>query len=88
MPLHPKRCTIWCAVSAVGIVGPLFFGDTMTVKHTQVLGDNFILLHEGMGVQLEEMFFQQDGAEQHTANEILNLLHEHFGEHIISNCSC
>jgi hypothetical protein len=35
-----------------------------------------------------EMFFQKDVAQLHTANEILDLLHEHFSNHVSLNCFC
>jgi hypothetical protein len=44
-----------------------------------------IFLH-GVGVQFKETFYQQDGAQPHTANEVLDFLHEHFGDHTILNC--
>jgi hypothetical protein len=31
-----------------------------------------------MGVNFEEIFFQQDGAQSHIANVVLDVLNEHF----------
>jgi hypothetical protein len=28
VPLHTKRCIVWCAVSATGVVGPLYFANS------------------------------------------------------------
>ena len=36
------------------------------------------------GINLSEMWFQQDGATCHTARDTINLLKETFGERIIS----
>jgi hypothetical protein len=34
------------------------------------------------------MFFRKDVAQLHTANEILDLLHKHFSDHVSLNCFC
>jgi hypothetical protein len=32
-PLHTEKCTAWCALPKGGIVGPIFFDDTVTADH-------------------------------------------------------
>ena len=37
-----------------------------------------------IGINIENMWFQQDGATPHTAKHVLSRLHETFGENFIS----
>jgi hypothetical protein len=32
VPLHPVKVSVWCAVSARRIVGPVFFNETINYK--------------------------------------------------------
>jgi hypothetical protein len=55
VPLHPQKCRAWCTVSATGIVGPLFFTDTVTTEHyKQVLENNFIPFLQGTDVSMRK----------------------------------
>lgn len=45
---------------------------------------NDFFVSELEDLNLDELFFQSDGAKCHTANDSNNLLKEIFGEHIIS----
>jgi hypothetical protein len=70
-----QKCVIWCTVSGIGIVGLVFLSDTGTVasdRYRDVLEDDFLPFHQGMGVQFEEMFFQQDRNRLHTGNVLLD----------------
>ena len=42
------------------------------------------VLSEFQAHGLGELWFQQDGATSHTAHETMDLLRNHFGEHLIS----
>lgn len=87
--MHPEKVTVWCAIHARGIIGPYFFenaqGERVTVngvRYRAMLNDYFLpIVIEN---QLEQLWFQQDGATCHTANETMELLQEHFGEKVIS----
>ena len=58
--------TVWCGISALGIIGPFFFNETVN-------GESYLkLLQEFVRPQIKEMFgddhdiyFQQDGAPPH-----------------------
>lgn len=63
--LNLPGVTVWCGISARGIIGPFFFNGTVN-------GDRYLtLLEESIGPHIEEMFgddeiyFQQDGAPPH-----------------------
>lgn len=88
-PLHPLKVTVWCGVYAGGVIGPYFFeddvGQTLTVngERYRVMITEFMLprLHE---LELEDMWFQQDGATAHTARATIDILEEAFPGRLIS----
>ncbi|GFV45094.1 transposable element Tc3 transposase [Trichonephila clavipes] len=68
-PLHPEKLTVWCALWAGGIIGPYFF------KNDEGHNNN----HD-----VQELWFQQDGATCHTARATIDLLKDTFGDRLIS----
>ena len=62
---------MWCGISALGIIGPFFFDETVN-------GESYLnLLQEFVGPQITEMFgddgdiyFQQDGAPPHYHRDV------------------
>ncbi|VVC43567.1 Hypothetical protein CINCED_3A023722 [Cinara cedri] len=89
LPLHPDKTTVWCGLWAGGIIGPRFFknesGQNVTVngaRYRDMITD--YLLPEIEARDLDDIWFQQDGATCHTARETLALLREQFGEQLIS----
>ncbi|GFV37650.1 transposable element Tc3 transposase [Trichonephila clavipes] len=63
-PLHPEKLTVWCALSAGGIIGPYFFkndGHNVTVKGDlyRALITNFFI-PELNNHDVRELWFQQD----------------------------
>lgn len=89
MPLHPEKLTVWCGLWHGGVIGPYFFRDEEG-RAVTVNGDRYramlleFLWPELDNIDIEEMWFQQDGATCHTANATLNLLKDKFGDWIIS----
>lgn len=88
-PLHPEKVTVWCAIHAGGVIGPYFFenaqGQRVTVngvRYRAMLNDYFFPIV--VANNLEEFWFQQDGATCHTANETIALLQGQFGDNVIS----
>lgn len=88
-PMHPLRVTVWCGFSANGVIGPYFFenenGEAETVngeRYRQML--NNFLWPRLEDMDLNNLYFQQDGATCHTARETLNLLQEKFPRRVIS----
>lgn len=88
-PMHPLRVTVWCGFSANGVLGPHFFenenGEAETVngeRYRQML--NNFLWPRLEDMDLNNLYFQQDGATCHTARETLNLLQEKFPGRVIS----
>ncbi|GFV04660.1 putative DD41D transposase [Trichonephila clavipes] len=88
-PLHPEKLTIWCAFWAGGIIGPYFFkkdeGQNVTVNEDRyrAMITNFFI-PELNNHDVQELWFQQDGATCHTARATFDLLKDTFGDRIIS----
>lgn len=89
-PLHPARVTVWCALWAGGVVGPFFFeneaGEAVTVsgvRYREMLTNFFF--EQINDLDVGDIWFQQDGATCHTANETLNLLGTKFPGRILSH---
>lgn len=88
-PMHPQRVTVWCGLWAGGVIGPYFFenevGQAVTVngvRYREMITD--FLWPEIEDMDLDDMWFQQDGATCHTANETMALLREKFNGRVIS----
>ncbi|GFV77640.1 putative transposable element [Trichonephila clavipes] len=88
-PLHPEKLTVWCALWAGGIIGPYFFkkdeGHNVTVNgdRYRAMITNFFI-PELNNHDVQELWFQQDGATCHTARATIDLLKNKFGDHLIS----
>ncbi|GFT93627.1 uncharacterized protein TNCV_677581 [Trichonephila clavipes] len=77
-PLHPEKLTVWCGLWAGGIIGPYFFkndeGHNVTVngdRYRSMITNFFIPELNNHDVQ--ELWFQQDGATCHTARATIDL---------------
>ncbi|GFW49946.1 putative DD41D transposase [Trichonephila clavipes] len=88
-PLHPEKLTVWCALWADGIIGPYFFKNdedhNVTVngdRYRAMITNSFIPELNNHDVQ--ELWFQQDGATCHTARAIIDLLKDTLGDRLIS----
>lgn len=88
-PLHPEKVTVWCALWSGGVIGPYFFennhGRTVTVnseRYGRMLTDYFFTKIEDY--DLDDMWFQQDGATSHVTRANRDLLQEKFPGRLIS----
>ncbi|GFV88046.1 uncharacterized protein TNCV_3241961 [Trichonephila clavipes] len=88
-PLHPEKVTVWCALWAGGIIGPYFFkndeGHNVTVNgdRYRAMITNFFI-PELNNHDVQELWFQQDGATCHTARATIDLLKDTLGDRLIS----
>ncbi|GFV76237.1 putative DD41D transposase [Trichonephila clavipes] len=88
-PLHPEKLTVWCALWAGGIIVPYFFkndeGHNVTVNgdRYRAMITNFFI-PELNNHDVQELWFQQDGATSHTARSTIDLLKDTFGDRLIS----
>ncbi|GFT97159.1 DUF4817 domain-containing protein [Trichonephila clavipes] len=87
-PLHPEKLTVWCTLWAGGIIGPYFFkndeGHNVTVNgdRYRAMITNFFI-PELSNHDVQELWFQQDGATCHTARATIDLLKDTFGDRLI-----
>ncbi|GFS50714.1 putative DD41D transposase [Trichonephila clavipes] len=88
-PFHLEKLTVWCALWAGGIIGTYFFkndeGHNVTVgtwRYRAMITNFFIPELNNHDVQ--ELWFQQDGATCHTARATIDLLKDTFGDRLIS----
>ncbi|GFT23078.1 putative DD41D transposase [Trichonephila clavipes] len=76
-PLHPEKLTVWCALWADGIIGPYFFKNDESHNVT-VNGDRYrsmitnFFIPELNNHDVQELWFQQDGATCHTARATID----------------
>lgn len=88
-PLHPQKITVWCGLHAGGVIGPYFFVDDND-RHVTVNGQRYRAMitdyfwPELEDMDLDDMWFQQDGATSHTAHATIDLLKSKYGERVIS----
>ncbi|GFW88109.1 uncharacterized protein TNCV_217811 [Trichonephila clavipes] len=88
-PLHPEKLTVWCALWAGGIIGPYFFKNdeghnvTLNGDRYRAMITNFFS-PELNNHDVQELWFQQDGATCHTARATIDLLKDTFGDRLIS----
>ncbi|GFW00669.1 putative DD41D transposase [Trichonephila clavipes] len=88
-PLHPEKLTVWRALWADEIIGPYFFkndeGHNVTVnsdRYRAMITD--FVIPELNNHDVQELWFQQDGATCHTAHATIDLLKDTFGDRLIS----
>ncbi|GFY09171.1 transposable element Tc3 transposase [Trichonephila clavipes] len=87
-PLHPEKLTAWCALWAGGIIGPYFFKNDEG-HNVRVNGDRYramitnFFIPELNNHDVQELWFQQDGATCHTARATIDLLKDTFGYRLI-----
>ncbi|GFS77030.1 transposase [Trichonephila clavipes] len=87
--LNSEKLTVWCALWTGGIIGPYFFkndeGHNVTVNgdRYRAMITNFFI-PELNNHDVQELWFQQDGATCHTARATIDLLKDTFGDRLIS----
>ncbi|KAJ4441134.1 hypothetical protein ANN_10984 [Periplaneta americana] len=69
-----------------GIIGPIFFDETVNqVRYKTTLESSFIPHLMAKAFPMETQWFMQDGAPPHTANTVLDYLHEMFDLSVMSH---
>lgn len=88
-PLHSPKVTVWCGIWTKGVIGPYFFedaaGKTVTVNGERFrhMIETFLKLYL-VDFNVENIYFQQDGATSHTSKKTIALLQEIFPSRLIS----
>ncbi|GFT68852.1 transposable element Tcb2 transposase [Trichonephila clavipes] len=84
-----KKLTVWSALWAAGIIGPYFFNNDEG-RNVTVNGDRYramitnCFIPELNNHDVQELWFQQDGATCHAARATIDLLKDTFGVRLIS----
>ena len=81
-PLHSLKVGVWIAISRRRIIGPFFFGETVTSQRYINILSKFI--GELSDNEKSRAVFQQDSATAHTSNETLTWLRHNFGDRLIT----
>ncbi|GFV38710.1 hypothetical protein TNCV_4420781 [Trichonephila clavipes] len=85
-PLHPEKLIIWFALWAGGILLQNDESHNVTVNgdRYRAMITNFFI-PELNNHDVQELWFQQDGATCHTARATIDLLKDTFGDRLISH---
>ena len=87
--LHQQKVSVWCEFHAGGVIRPYFFVDENN-RHVMVYGVRYRAMLEDFfwpeldGLDISDMWFQQDGATSHSAGQTIDLLKGKFGNRLIS----
>ncbi|GFU59376.1 uncharacterized protein TNCV_2299411 [Trichonephila clavipes] len=85
-----EKLTVWCALWAGGMIGPYFFKNderhnvTVNGDRYRAMITNFFIPELLNNHDVQELWFQQDGATCHTARATIDLLKDTFGDRLIS----
>jgi hypothetical protein len=83
---HAPRITVWVAISSHGLLWPIFFEETVNSdRYLSMLRNTFLPHLLAIGLSLQTQWFMQNGARSHTANVVLNFLHDTSDLRVISN---
>lgn len=85
--LHCSKTTVWCAISAQGIIGPYFFNEGETVNssvYCRMIDEFLVPQLQVFPGRNNRTHFQQDGATAHTARVSMSKLRDIFPGKLIS----
>jgi hypothetical protein len=87
--MHPLRTTVWCGFWEGGVLGPFFFeddeGNAVTINGERYRDMISTQLWPSLeDTEIDNLWFQQDGATCHTSRQTLAFLHEKFPQRVIS----
>jgi hypothetical protein len=83
---HAPRITVLFAISSHGLLGPIFFEERVNSgRYLSLLHSTFVPHLLATGLLLQTRWLMQDIARLHTANVVLDFLHDTLDLHVISN---
>jgi hypothetical protein len=89
-PLHSSKVTVWYGIAKFGIVGPYFFEEdntslTMTsARYIKMLNTFLFRELRRHNFNMQQIWFQQDGATAHMARASMQVVRDMFPQHVIS----
>lgn len=76
---------VWCGIVNGYIIGPYLYHEHLTsVRYLQFLQNDLPLLLQNVGIDVNTMWFHQDGAPAHNSNIVMNHLNVTFPGKVIS----
>lgn len=84
VPLHSEKITVWCALSATGIIGPYLFDSTIKSSNYSAMIRDFFVPKIRKLRKLSKWSYMQDGARPHRTFEVFDILKEHFNGRLIA----
>ena len=84
--MNPQKVTAWYGFCIGGVIDPYFFendiveANTVNLEHQRMM----ITVFFWPTLNVDNMWFQQDGATCHTADATMHILHERFEGMVIS----
>ena len=89
-PPHSERVTVWCGIACFGVIDPYFFDENG--EAASVTSKRYIEMIRGVlvpelwrkAIDINSVWFQQDGARPHTARATINKLDTVFSEYVVS----
>jgi hypothetical protein len=83
---HAPKITVWVTVSSHGLLGPIFFEETLNSERClSMLRNPFVPHLFATSLPLQTQWFLQDKARPHTADVVLDFLHDISDLRVISN---
>jgi hypothetical protein len=83
---HALRITVWVTISSHGLPGPVYFEETVNGEcYLSILHNTCVPHLLATGLLLQTQWFMQVGGRLHTANAVLDSLHDTFDSHVISH---
>jgi hypothetical protein len=80
------RVTVWVVISSHELLGPIFFKEAVnSERYLSMLRNIFVLRLLATGLPLQTQWCMLAGARPHTANVVLDFLHDNFASRVISN---
>jgi hypothetical protein len=76
---HARKVTVWVAISSHGLIGPIFFNETVNSQlYLHTLQNEFLPKLMATQLTIRKQWFMQDGSTPHTANAVLDFSEHHF----------
>jgi hypothetical protein len=81
---YPQKVNVWAGILGNNIVGPFFInGNLNGERYLQLLQQQILPAIRNLNVNLEEIWFQQDGCPAHNARQVQSVLAETFPGRLI-----
>lgn len=78
VPIKSPGITVWCGMFHNEIIGPYFFGGTVTAKSYKSMLESFFIPELKRRRRFKSTTFQQDGAPPHWGLEVRGFLNRNF----------